>query len=94
MKPYSRTLDPRKLNYRVTDELPSVVIVGITAYILITWYLWQRHVYTGPKANFQLQNTIHHEILHHESQGGPATIVGVELDKSSLEYGQKSVKGD
>ncbi|OQU95641.1 hypothetical protein CLAIMM_01823 [Cladophialophora immunda] len=70
----------------------SVVIVGITAYVLIAWYLWQRDVYTGPKVNVQLQNTIHHEILHHRSHEEQAAVVGVELDKSSKEYGQKSVK--
>lgn len=64
-------------------------MVGITLYVLAAWYLWQRHVYTGPKVNIQLQNLMHHEILHHEKL---STIPGVEVEGS--EHGHKPVKGD
>ncbi|OCL14729.1 hypothetical protein AOQ84DRAFT_351367 [Glonium stellatum] len=31
----------------------SVVVSMITAYIILAWYLWQRHVFKGPKVDPQ-----------------------------------------
>lgn len=74
-----------------TNVSESVVMVGIGAYVLVAWYLWQRHVYKGPKVNVQLQDQIHREILHHPEV---TTISGVELEDAVHEQGHKPVKGD
>ena len=70
------------------------MIIAITAYVLVAWYLWQRHVYKGPKVNVQLQNQIHHEILNQEHHEHTSTIWGVELEGSVHEHGHKLVKGE
>lgn len=72
----------------------SVVTVGITAYVLMAWYLWQRHVYKGPKVNVRLQERIHHDILYREHQSHSSTIVGIEMREPSPVHGQKPVKGE
>ncbi|KAI1622209.1 amino acid transporter [Exophiala viscosa] len=72
----------------------SVVMVGIGAYVLIAWCLWQRHVYKGPRVNVQLQDQIHREILHHEGRELTTTISGIELDDAIHDLGHKAVKAD
>lgn len=72
----------------------SVVEVGIAAYVLIAWYLWQRHVYKGPKINAELQNELHHEMLHDMCGQRTPVVVGVEPVQQNWDHDQKVVKGD
>ena len=53
---------PRFLQRRIcSDELSmltlvpsSVVTLVITAYMILAWYLWQQHVFKGPRLGLQV----------------------------------------
>jgi hypothetical protein len=48
-----RPLWPDELSM-LTIVPSSVVILFITAYMILAWYLWQRHVFKGPRLGLRL----------------------------------------
>jgi len=70
--------------------MPSVVILVITAYIILAWYLWQRHVFKGPRVDLQImgQYSLQNASLQNE------TVAYSLVGRNSNETLDKGMKSD
>lgn len=64
----------------------SVVIVGLSSYILIAWFTSQRHVFKGPTINIDLLNEARTETMQ-----GIAIIHGVDVKGTILGTPEESL---
>ena len=79
----------------VTDSATSVVTVGLVTFLLVAWYVSQRHVFKGPSINFEmLQAARQDELAGHRTIEGLAVGAGDDavieaLRKHSVASGKR-----
>jgi choline transport protein len=75
---------PRFLQRRIwSDELSiltfvpsSVVVLIITAYMILAWYLWQRHVFKGPRLGLQVIEQYSSQVASLQNESVAYSLVG------------------
>lgn len=84
---------PRFLQRRIwSDELSmltfvpsSVVILVITAYIILAWYLWQRHVFKGPRLGLQVIEQYSSQFASLQNESVAYSLVGGNSNEAMKE---------